>query len=238
VTDIPFTGTGGLSDTQSYSWIIVNAIYDRLVGLSLFEGFTIRRINRALPIEAGTHIPFLGVYQSAEKLSADGEPNMGDIRFKHDVDLGFQIVVKDNDAVRCLQTLDRCSWFLMNQLLRDNTLTNRLNTNMPDNVRFEGIPRGNIRERWGLSGQKNETPVGERLLELTFAFRTMWAPTDFPDLGRIAVQTGFPIDGTADDRAKVQQVTMVYDFTPDAVPNPLPAGTPSPFPFPPFIPSP
>jgi hypothetical protein len=240
MTDVVLTGTGGVTDTQSYAWVISNAIFQRLLGMSLFGGWTIRRINDALPIEAapGIPIPFLGLYQKDEVLNPDGDANHGDIRFIHNLNLGFQIVIKDNDPVQCLQTLDRCSWFLMNQLLRDNTLTNKWKSDLPDNTMIESFPRGRIRERWGRTGQRNETPVGERLLELTITFRTEWYPTEFPDLQRIALQTGFPPAGTLDEVAAVQQVVMVYDFSPDAVPNPLPPGTQTPFPFPPFTPNP
>jgi hypothetical protein len=229
--DVPWTGTGGVTDIQSYSWVIGNAIFDRLSAMSLFRGWTIRRINRALPIESGIHIPFLGLYQSDEVLSPDGDFNAGDIRFKHLLNLGFQIVVRDNDPVQCLQTLDRCSWFLMNQLLRDNTLNNKWRTSLPDNTTIEGWPRGRIRERWGLTGQKNETPVGERLVELSVQFRTEWWPTEFPDLHRIAVRS---LPTLVDDPDAVHNVVVVYDFNPDAVPNPLPPDAQTPLPFPPF----
>ena len=40
-----WTGTGGISDTQSYSWIILNAIFEKLSATSMFSAFACRRIN-------------------------------------------------------------------------------------------------------------------------------------------------------------------------------------------------
>jgi hypothetical protein len=219
--DIPWTGTGGVSDTQSYSWIVLNAVFDRLSASSFFSGFTTRRISSALPIEAGIQIPFLGVFLGQEQFDPDGDPNAGDIRFINRVPIGIQIVVKNNDPTAMLQTLDKASWFVLNQLLRDNSFTNRLKTSLPDNVTIEGVPSIRFRpDVWGLTGSKNETPVGERVFWFTFQFRTWFAPTDFPDLERITI-TAFPELPPA-DLNEVQSVTVVYEFNPDSVPTPLP----------------
>lgn len=229
--DVVWTGTGGVSDRQSYSWIILNAIFERISTSSFFSSFVCKRINRALPIEAGgpVQIPFLGVYLLEETLGPDGDANVGDFRFTHMVPIGFQIVVKNNDPNVMLQILDQASHFIMNQLLRDDTLTSRWKTDLPDNTQVEAVPRGRIRERWGVTGATNETPVGERQLELVFTFRTQWYPTDFPDLERITVRTAFPIDSY--ELGETQQVTMVYEFNPDSVPHPLPEDTQPPTPF-------
>jgi hypothetical protein len=236
--DVPWTEGGGLTEVQSYPWLVVNGIYQRLSTMSLFRGWTVRRINRALPIESGIQIPFLGIYQKDETLGPDGDYNLGDIRFTNTVNIGFQIVIKNNDPVACLQMLDRCSTFLLNQLMRDNTLTNLHATNIPGGQpAMQGFPRGRISERWGVTGQKNETPVGERLVELSFVFKSAFYPTEFPDLERVALQTGWPAGGDADDVAGTQQVTVVYDFARDTgepVPYPLPPDSESPLPFPPM----
>jgi hypothetical protein len=218
--NVRWTGTGGLSDTQSYSWIILNAIFDRISSSSFFSGFTCKRVASAVPVELWNQVPFIGVFLGEDNLTPDGELQTGDIRFIHAVNIGFQIVVRNNDAVEMQKKLDQASWFILNQLLRDNTFTNRLHTTMPDNTTFEGIARIRFRpDMWGLGGSKNETPVGERLFVMVFQIRTMWAPTDFPDLERITVTTAFPLDG---DPTQVQQVKVVYEFNPDPVPLPLP----------------
>jgi hypothetical protein len=220
MNDVNWPASPDITEQQSYSWIILNAVFDRLVSTVFFKGFTCKRINRALPIEAPIQIPFLGVYLSDDVLAVDGDPNAGDIRFSEMVTLGFQVVIKNNDPVGLLRTLDAATWLIMRRLLRDNTLTNRLRTTLPGNTTIEGFPRGRVRERWGMTGGTNETPVGERLLELAVLFRTEWYPSDFSDLERITVTTAFPVGG---DTSSVEQVRVVYEFTPDYVPPPLPA---------------
>ena len=191
MTDVPWTGTGGVSDVQSYSWIILNAIFDRLSNSSFFQNFAVKRITRALPIQAEYQIPSIGIYLGSEVATADGDPNAGDIRLQHIVPVGMQIVVRNNDPVAMQATLDKAKWFILNQLLRDNTLTNLYKTTMPDNVRIEGFPKLRIPSPdWGRDS-KNENPVGIQLIELTYTLRSEWYPTDFDDLKEIAV-TAFP----------------------------------------------
>lgn len=222
--DIDWTGTGGVSDTQSYSWILLNAIFDRLFQSSFFVNFSCKRISSALQIESELHIPFLGVFLGEEILEPDGDLNAGDVRFINKVTIGIQIIVRNNNPTAMLQKLDQASWFTLNQLLRDNTLMNRLKTTMPDgNVfRLEGLPRIRFRpDVWGTTGSQNETAIGERLFWLTYQFRTEWYPNVFDDLERITVTTAYPM-GDADGQSKTQQVKVVYEFTPDSVPTPLP----------------
>lgn len=222
-----WTGEGGISDTQSYSWIIHNAIFDRLSTSTFFEGFTIKRISEALPIEAGYQIPFLGVYEGEESLAPEGQPNAGEIRFTHTMNVGVQVVVKDNDPATCLQKMDQAYWFIMNRLWRDDSFTNRLWTTMPDNTRFEGVQRIKKRKRWGATGAKNETPVGILQLDIAILFKTDFYPTEFPDLERITVKTAYPAGSTPEEQLQIQQVKMVYEFTPDGpVPTPLPPDPP------------
>jgi len=217
--DVPWTGTGGISDTQSYSWIILNAIYDRIIASSFFQNFSIKRITRALPIQAEYQIPSIGIYLGNETAVADGDPNAGDIRLEHTVPVGIQIVVKNNDSVAMQATLDKAKWFILNQLLRDNTLTNRFKTTIPDNVRIEGFPKLRIPSPdWGRDS-KNETPIGIQMIELTYTLRSEWYPTDFDDLKEIAI-TAYPELAPADP-AEVTHVDVVYRFDPDYVPPPL-----------------
>lgn len=228
--DVAWTGTGGVTDRQSYSWVLLNAIFERISTTSFFSPFVCKRINRALPIEAGgpVQIPFLGVYLTGEAGTPDGDANAADIRFIHNVPIGFQVVMKNNDSDVLLQMLDQATWFISNQILRDDTFTNRWKNDLPDNTRFEGVTRYSVRERWGVTGATQETPVGERQLELVFTFRTNWVPTEFPDLQRITVEAK-PESSTPYE--EVQPVRMVYEFNPDSVPYPLPDTTQPPTDF-------
>src|SRR5262245_34332720 len=151
----PQQGTGGLSDTQSYSYIIQNAIFSRISASSFFTGFVCKRISTALQVEHDLQIPFVGVFRGEENMSPDGDLNAGDIRFIHQIPIGIQVIVKNNDPVAMLAKLDQASWFVLHQLLRDQKFTNRWMTNLPDSVSFEGIARVNIKtDTWGLTGAK------------------------------------------------------------------------------------
>ena len=230
----PDTGnTGDLTDTQSYAWIILDWIFTTLKDDPFFENFGVTRISRALPVEAWSQVPFLGVFLGDETMTPDGDPNQGPIRFIHNVPISFQMILRNNDPQILLRDLDRTSWYVMRTLLRSDDLTNHFDTMLPGGTAFEGITRGRIRDRWGLTGSKNETPVGERQLDLTFMFGTNWAPYGFPDLERIDVTTGFPGPGsTPEERQQITQVRMVYLFNPDFVPHPLPSDTEAPGPPP------
>lgn len=226
---------GDLTDTQSYSWILNDWIYSQLVADPFFAKFAVKRIVAALPVELWEQVPFLGVFAGDEALATLGPLNMSNINLTHRVPIGFQIILRHNDPTTLLQYLDQTSWHIMKYLLRLDDLTNRLHSELPGNTRIEGVERGRIRNRWGLAGSKNETPVGERQLDFTFVFNTEWWPYGFDDLERITVRTGFPIGGTAEEVQKIEQVTMVYEFNPDSVPYPLPPDTeppPDPFPLP------
>ena len=218
-----WTGTGGIDDHHSYSWIIHNAIFDRLSTSTFFQGFAVKRISEALPIEASYQVPFLGVYEGEENMVPHGPGNMGDMGFVHTFTIGIQVAVKENDPIACLATLDRAYWFVMNRLWRDNSFTNMLATTMAANTRFQSVQRIKKRKRWGATGSKNETPVGVLQLDITFQITDDFAPTEFDDLERITVTTAYPEGGTPEEIAAVQQVKMVYEFTPEgAVPTPLP----------------
>ena len=210
-----WTGTGGISDVQSYAWILHNAIYQRLAASPFFSGFIVKRISEALPVEAWYQIPFVGVFEGDELMGPEGGINQGEIRFTHTLNLGVQVVVQDNNPETCLQRLDQCYWFIMNRIWRDDTFTNRIWSLLPDNVRIEGVPRVRKRKKWGMNASKNETPVGILYFDIQLLFKTDWYPTEFPDLDEIVVTTGFPGPGsTPAEQAAVQQVKMVYYFPP------------------------
>ena len=70
----PATGkTGDLTDTQSYSWIIVDWIFGALKIDPFFANFALTRINRALPVEAWSQVPFLGICLGYQLLFSTSE---------------------------------------------------------------------------------------------------------------------------------------------------------------------
>jgi hypothetical protein len=219
--DVNTGNTGAIFDTQSYAWVLLDWIFNRLANDPFFVNFTVTRIASALPVELWNQVPFLGVFLNDEPLTPDGAINETAIAFRHSVQIGFQIILRNNDSVKLLQDIDAVSWFILRTLLRDNALTNMADTG--SGVAFEGVSRGRIsRPRYGMSGSSNTTPVAERVVDLTFQFVNDWGPYGFPDFERMTVTTAFPIGGTPAEQAAVQQVKMVYEFNPDSVPTPLP----------------
>jgi hypothetical protein len=221
--DVPWTGTGGPSDINSYSWLFLNAVYNRLSTSTLFKDFVVKRITDALPINAAYQIPYIGIYLGSETAVPDGEFNATNIRFMHSVPIGIQIVVKNNDPVVMQQTLDQAKWFVLNQLFRDNTLTNFYTANMSgdpnDPMHVEGFPRLRIPKPDWARDSKSETPIGMQLIELTVTWGTHFEPTNFDDLKEIAV-TAYP-ELAPTDPAELLSVTVVHRFDPDYVEPPL-----------------
>lgn len=220
--DIAWTGTGGISDTQSKSWIIQNWMLQKLAATSLFASWPSKRLTQALPVEADLQVPHLGVFFIDEMMTSDGEYQTTTIGFDHIATFGFQIVMKDNNPDLLAAKLDRATFFIQNQLLRDDLFTNMHKSGMPDGITVQGFPRGRITQRWGAPAAKGESALGERQFNLAVAFKSCFYPTEFPDLERITITTALPPGATPEEQAGIQQVKTVYEFNPDSVGLPLP----------------
>ena len=204
----------GFTLTQSYSQAIRDAMFAALVPLPFFAGFKARR-SKQLPIQEPL-LPYLGVYIVAEDMPSDGDPNATDIRFIHELRLGFQVIIENNDPVDSELKLDAAFWAIMNGLWTNDTITNMRATAIADDTVFEGVPRGTRRHVWGLIGS-NQTPIGELEYIPTIRYRTEWYPTNFPDLNRIHVEV-VPMadDGTVPDASEVIRIIREYEFPPSS----------------------
>ena len=204
-----------ITDTQSYSQVIRDALFATVVQLPFFQNFKARR-SKQLPIQEPI-LPYLGVYIIGEDMPADGDPNAGDIRFIHMLRVGFQVIIENNDPVQSELYLDQAFWAIMNGLWTDSGLTNMIQTEMPDNTRIEGIERGTRRHVWGTMGSTQEKPIGELEYIATIKYRSEWYPGNFPDLLRIHEEV-VPMadDGTVPDASVVQRIIVEYEFTPQA----------------------
>src|SRR5262249_43271590 len=107
-------GAVTVTNTQSYSQVIRDAMFAYVVQLPFFQGFKARR-SKQLPIQEPL-LPYLGVYIIDEDMQPDGDPNVGDIRFVHDLRIGFQVIIENNDPVAAELKLDEAFWALMNGL--------------------------------------------------------------------------------------------------------------------------
>jgi hypothetical protein len=201
----------GITATQSYSQVIRDSMFAMLVQLPFFTGFKARR-SKQLPIQEPL-LPYLGVYIIAEEMPPDGDPNAGDIRFMHDLRVGCQVIIENNDPVASELKLDEAFWAIMNGLWTNNGLTNVVKSEMDDNTLIECIPRGVRRHVWGTIG-KNQQPIGELEYIPTVRYRSEWFPTIPDDLTDIHVEA-VPLadDGTVPPATEVQRVIMEYEFT-------------------------
>jgi hypothetical protein len=203
-----------ITDTQSYSHVIRDALFDALSGDSFFASYTCRKSK--MLVARPEYLPYLGVYIIDETMTPDGDANAGNTRFSHALRIGFSAMVASNDQVVIEQQLDAAYWRIMNRLWTDPTLNNVFVTSLPDNVEFESVERGTRRYVWGNAAFNNETPLGEVQYDITVRHRTTWVPGPFVDLLTIDLQTGIKPGDTQDEMDQRQQLHAVYQFDPSS----------------------
>jgi hypothetical protein len=201
-----------------YSSIIRDILFAKCVTLPFFEGFTARRCKQ-LPTQE-YHLPYLGVYIVNENMTSDGDWNHGEVDFIHDLKIGFSVQFENNDPLALELKLDEAFWTIMG-LWADQYMMNFLytynpstGTENPENMRMEGIPRGNRTHNWGMNA---ETPFAELQYEPVIRYRTIWPPKIDDDLLLIHVKTA-PMVGKTGERHppddEVQRIISQYEFTP------------------------
>jgi hypothetical protein len=214
------------SDTQSYSDILRDVFFAKVVTLPFFEGFKARRC-KMLQVQP-EQLPYLGVYIVDEVMAPDGDANAGHIRFIHTLRLGFSVIIQNNDPVAAELKLDQAFWAIMNGLWRDPYLTNLLDTcdpttgsGTPDNTRFEGVTRGTRKHMFGSTGANNEVPWAEVQYEPSVNYRSEFGPVISDDLLHIHVET-VPLakDGTIPPADAVARIISEYEFDPSKEASP------------------
>jgi hypothetical protein len=217
-----------ISEVQSWSFIIRDMFFDRLMISPFFANFTARK-SRALQIQTSS-IPYLGVYFVNEDMTPDGDLNAGEIRFTHLLKIGFSVIIQNNDIVACETKLDQAYWAIMNTLWRDPNLTNLIDTRAypggignPDNTRIEGVSRGTRRHVFGNAGLNNETPIGEMQYEATVKYSADYGPIVLDNLLLIHQELApLKADDTVPPADEVQRIITEYDFTSTFPPAPQP----------------
>jgi hypothetical protein len=207
----------GITDTQSYSWVIRNVFFDALATMPFFADYT-KRKQPMLPVQVQL-LPYLGVYIIDEIMGPDGTANSGNIRFTHTVRIGFSVIVSHNDPDVGETAIDAAFWAIMNRLWTDEYITNVLDTynpatqtQSPDNTRFESINRGVRRHKFGLAGASTETPIAELQYDASVFYRTTWSPIIPDDLNEIDVSTGVKPGDTQDEMDQRYQEKAKYIF--------------------------
>ena len=181
----------GITDTQSYSLVIRDVLFDALAGDPYFANYT-KRKTRMLAVQAQL-LPYLGVYFMKEAMVPDGDANAGCIRFTHAVDIGFSVMIANNDQVAAELAANAGWWRIMQRLWPDQYIMNMINTydpttgtQNPDNTIIEAVTRGQVRPNYGMV---NETPLVEMQYDISLSYRTNWPPVIVDDLLEIDVTT-------------------------------------------------
>jgi len=201
-----------VTSAHSYSQVIRDALFAKTVKLPFFAGFTARR-SKQLPIWQ-SHVPYLGVYIIAEDMGPDGDANAGTVRFIHRLQIGWQVIIENNDPVAAELKLDQAFWAIMNGIWRDARLMNFIESDMPDNTRIEAVERGRRTHHWGVPSTNNEKPYGELQYYATLIYRADYPPIITDDLLRIHEEVApAASDGTMPDASEVQRIIVEYEFT-------------------------
>jgi hypothetical protein len=209
-----------ITDTQSYSLVIRDMLLAKLATVPFFATFTMRKTNKALQVQP-YQLPYLGLYIMGEDMTPDGDANAGEIRFIHNLKLGFSVMILNNDPEACEAMMDRCFWEINNNLWRDPNLMNFIDTRSypggvgnPDNVRIEAVTKGSRRHVFGNPTLTNETPLGELQYEISIMYRTDWPPIIDDDLLEIGVRTGVKAGDTQVEMDQRLQTGGEYVFEP------------------------
>lgn len=190
--------------TASYPLLVRDGIMSRVKLIPYFATFSFST-NRALQIQPQM-LPFCGVYFVQESSVPDGDANAGEPRFRTTVRIGFSVIVVNNDPDLAETALDTAMQALAGGLFSDPTLYNNAA------FKIQGFASGTRTHAFGAASLENETPIAELKWELVCDLGTIvYPPLVVDDLDVIHVKTGFPLEGTVEEQAAVQQVTTEYD---------------------------
>jgi hypothetical protein len=157
-------------------------------------------------------LPYLGVYWANENQVPNGDANCTDIRFNHTLQLGFSIIVINNDEDAAEQQIDAGYWVVMNRLWRDPGLMNVYISSLPDSVEIESLMRGVVKRNYGFAGANNETPIAELQYDVSIFYRSEWFPDITDTLNEIYVTTGIKSTDTQADMQQRWQEQVYYNF--------------------------
>ncbi len=187
---------------RSYPILVRDGILDRIKLMPFFATFNFGT-NTAIQIQTPS-LPFCGVYLLQEQMSPDGDPNVGEVRFRTIARIGIGVIILNNDTTAAEYQLDAASQAIMTGLFADHTLYDN------DIFKIQAFSAGTRQHNFGNMAKDNETPIAELRLEISCDLGTITYPPYVPDdLEIIHVETVFPIDG---DASRVQQVKVEYDL--------------------------
>jgi hypothetical protein len=207
--------------TASYSLQIRDTFFNALSTTPFFQHYTCRR-TKMLRIQHEL-LPYLGVYLIDDPMVPDGDGNAGEIRFLHNLRIGFSVMVANNDQDALEAQLDAAYNAITGRLWPDQFIMNVADTYDPathwrnvGDVKIESIERGMRKHVWGLAALNNETPVGELQYDVTCRHREGFPPVITDDLLLIDVKTGIKPGDTQDEMHRRLQIERQYAFDPSS----------------------
>ena len=205
--------TTPIESVQSPTEIIRAGLQAKVLALPFFAGF-FTRASKQLPSQP-YQLPFLGVFLGQEDMTCDGDPGASVPHFIHRVQIGFQVIIANNDPVRSQYLLDQAYWMITNGLMTDARLLNFVQSDLPDNTRLEGFDGGKRKHEFGNAAQSNETPIAILEYTLTVRYRSRFEPIITDDLLRIHEESvPRPNDGDVPGADEVVRVITEYQFDP------------------------
>lgn len=187
---------------QSYPLLVRDGVLSRVQALPFFSGFNFST-NKSLQIQPAS-IPFCGIYLLQEMMSADGDADAGEPRFRTLARIGISIIVQNNDATIAEHKLDMALQHITTGLFSDTTFYNN------KKFQIQGFTGGSRMHAFGSVGLENETPIAELRFELTCDLGIIYYPPTVPDdLEVIHVKTAYPSIAKKDTS---QQVVTEYDI--------------------------
>jgi hypothetical protein len=206
---------------MSYSLQIRDTFFNALSATTFFSRYT-RRRTRMLRIQHEL-LPYLGVYLIDDPMMPDGDGNAGEVRFLHNLRVGFSVMVAGNDQDALEGELDAAYDCICDRLWADQYVMNVADTYNPTtgfqnvgDVKIESIERGMRKHVFGLVTLNSETPVGELQYDVTCRHREGFPPTITDDLLLIDVKTGVKPGDTQDEMNQRIQIERKYQFDPSS----------------------
>jgi hypothetical protein len=145
--------------TNTYSLLVRDGVFDRVRRFPFFKDFSFSK-TKSLPIQVD-QLPYCGIYFVNELMLPEGDPGVGEIRFRTTVRIGISVIVINNYPDVGEARADQALYEIENGLFSDPTFYNN------NNYKIESFIRGERTHIFGSVGHDNETPVVELQFDLS-----------------------------------------------------------------------
>jgi hypothetical protein len=161
---------------ESEAKIVVDKIAARLQSLQFFQGWTFSRSSQfqAQPQD----IPHIGVYFIEERLTPDGDADVGEPRFRSTAQIGFSVYIADNDPDATLKTLDDVYQVITRGIL----MSPKIYLDASGNKCLQGYASGRRVHVFGAMTKDNNLPIAELQYTLSIDLGTITYEPVIPDM--------------------------------------------------------